>query len=229
MSDATYQPKVYRKQGGDELHVADDGIIMIESGGYLKLGDSDDNHVLSAADAPLQMTGTCAATTGNVRAGELTLTMTAAATANSIEAFAVIVESEVRTGNWCNAILGKIDYGDAGFVTGLAGVICAELDMPGAAIGAGSYACFEAELIVPTSADGFGTTVPVAFFVGNASGAGVAEWRASGYVFNFTGLGSAGSSNILQANTDQPTHAIRILIDGTPYYLLMTTEDNGSE
>lgn len=33
MSDTTYQPKVYRKHGGDELVVADGGQITIESGG----------------------------------------------------------------------------------------------------------------------------------------------------------------------------------------------------
>jgi hypothetical protein len=224
-----YVPKVYKKPGGNEQVVANGGLMTVETGGAINFGNSTTAHTLSAADPALKWTATCAATTGNVRAEEINLTMTAAATANSIEAFAAVVSSEVRTGNWCNAILGKIDYGDAGFVTGLAGAICAEVDMPDATIGAGSYAAFEAELIIPTNADGFGTTIPVAFMVGNASGAGVAEWQASGYVFNFNGLGSAASSNILQANTDQPTHAIRILIDGTPYYMLMTTEDNGTE
>lgn len=37
MADASYQPKVYRKQGGDELIVASGGAIDIESGGALKI------------------------------------------------------------------------------------------------------------------------------------------------------------------------------------------------
>lgn len=37
MADATYQPKVYRKQGGDELVVASGGSITVESGGALDL------------------------------------------------------------------------------------------------------------------------------------------------------------------------------------------------
>lgn len=37
MADETYTPKVYRKQGGDELIVASGGLIDIESGGALKL------------------------------------------------------------------------------------------------------------------------------------------------------------------------------------------------
>lgn len=35
MTDSTYQPKVYRKQGGDELVVASGGAITVESGGSL--------------------------------------------------------------------------------------------------------------------------------------------------------------------------------------------------
>lgn len=41
MADATYQPKVYRKQGGDELVVASGGKINIESGGTLELAGVD--------------------------------------------------------------------------------------------------------------------------------------------------------------------------------------------
>jgi hypothetical protein len=37
MSDESYQPKVYRKQGGDELVVASGGKITIESGGEIDL------------------------------------------------------------------------------------------------------------------------------------------------------------------------------------------------
>lgn len=35
MTDGTYQPKVYRKQGGNELVVASGGAITVESGGAL--------------------------------------------------------------------------------------------------------------------------------------------------------------------------------------------------
>lgn len=35
MPDTTYQPKIYRKQGGDEMVVASGGSISIESGGSI--------------------------------------------------------------------------------------------------------------------------------------------------------------------------------------------------
>ena len=40
MADATYQPKTYRKQGGDEIVIASAGIIRIESGGIIAAGTS---------------------------------------------------------------------------------------------------------------------------------------------------------------------------------------------
>ena len=36
MADTTYQPKVYHKQGGDELVVASGGVLNIETGGIIK-------------------------------------------------------------------------------------------------------------------------------------------------------------------------------------------------
>lgn len=40
MPDPSYQPKVFRKQGGDELIVASGGVIDVESGGLLKVSGS---------------------------------------------------------------------------------------------------------------------------------------------------------------------------------------------
>lgn len=37
MADATYQPKVYRKQGGDELVIASGGSVDVESGGVINV------------------------------------------------------------------------------------------------------------------------------------------------------------------------------------------------
>lgn len=54
MADASYQPKVYRKQGGDELIVASGGIIDVESGGALKLAGTA---VTSSASELNQLAG----------------------------------------------------------------------------------------------------------------------------------------------------------------------------
>ena len=36
MADATYTPKVYKKQGGDELVIASGGVLNIETGAVVK-------------------------------------------------------------------------------------------------------------------------------------------------------------------------------------------------
>ena len=166
------------------------------------------------------------ATAGTVTSLEVSQEMTGASTVNSVEAAKFGLTSEVQMGDWANAVMGKIDLGTDGFVSGLAGVICAELDLPGSEPSSGHYSCFEAELNVPASAGlGNGTS----FMIMNAWGTDVATFQASGYIFELTGLGTPASSSIIQANTDQPTHGLRVLIDGTPYFLLMTTANNGTE
>lgn len=42
MADPTYMPKVYRKHGGDELHVASGGKIVIEAGGAVVSEDGSE-------------------------------------------------------------------------------------------------------------------------------------------------------------------------------------------
>jgi hypothetical protein len=67
VADATYNPSVYRKQGGNELVIASGGTITTESGGYVK------KHVTTRAVAdvataiPLgSICGVVASTTGPV-------------------------------------------------------------------------------------------------------------------------------------------------------------------
>lgn len=49
----SYQPKVYRKQGGDELVVASGGLITVETGGDIEFnGDSAAAAVAIIADIP---------------------------------------------------------------------------------------------------------------------------------------------------------------------------------
>ena len=51
-ADKTYNPKVYRKQGGDEFVVASGGTLTVESGGQLAMGTA----AVSAAGATLTVT-----------------------------------------------------------------------------------------------------------------------------------------------------------------------------
>lgn len=50
MADATYEPKVYRKQGGDELVVASGGAINVESGGAIQADGTQASAIANLTD-----------------------------------------------------------------------------------------------------------------------------------------------------------------------------------
>src|SRR5512147_1332185 len=76
MSDSTYQGKVYRKQGGEELVVASGGKITVESGGTIDA--SAGTATLGAGAVALAKIGVagikCLAAAGKNGAGAVTLT-----------------------------------------------------------------------------------------------------------------------------------------------------------
>src|SRR5512138_3105003 len=76
MSDSTYQGKVYRKQGGNELVVASGGKITIESGGNIDA--SAGTTTLKGGSVALTKIGLtgikCLAAAGKNGAGAVTLT-----------------------------------------------------------------------------------------------------------------------------------------------------------
>ncbi len=76
MSDSTYQPKMYEKQGGDELVVASGGKITVEAGGIIDA--SAGTTILGPGTVTLpriDATGIkCLAAAGKNGAGAVTLT-----------------------------------------------------------------------------------------------------------------------------------------------------------
>jgi len=182
--------------------------------------------LVNKVESVMSIAKTCSAITGAIHSVNISQTMTRASTTNTIEVLKVTLTSDVKNGNWANAICGKIDYQTSGQVTGFAGVICAELNMGGLTLAGGSYACFEAELEIANNCLLSGVNTPVAFLTGNAWGTDIAEWRGEGVIFNFTGVGAATSHKIFQANTaGAATHALRIMIDGVYYYMMLTDTD----
>jgi len=91
----------------------------------------------AAANRLFAAYGTSALTSGVSTSMTVSQTQTVASTSGAIETARFEVVSEVKTGQWTNAIMGQINYGAAGYVHGLAGVICAELDMPSGGVPAG--------------------------------------------------------------------------------------------
>ena len=167
-------------------------------------------------------TATAVTSAALMKALDVSMTASAASTTNMLEVFRSTLISAVRVGNWANAIVGKIDFTTTGFVTGLAGAVCAEIDLPttNPTGGAGTYTCFEGELVVPT---GFTSTAPVSFAMFNVSGAGKANFDTNGYILDIQGVADHATGKIFQANTAAAaTHALRIRINNEAYYIMLT-------
>lgn len=129
------------------------------------------------------------------------LQMTGASAVTMTEAMRVYLSSAVQLGAWANAICGVVDLSTAGYVTGLIGVICAELDMPGGAIpgGSGTYWVFEAEVNCPTNYVGGG--VPMAILGVNLWGAEIGQFDDHGVLFDLNGC-TSGATHFWYDNTD---------------------------
>lgn len=149
-------------------------------------------------------------------------TVTAAGT--SIDGLWTITTTEVALGTYANAFNGKLDFGSAGSVTGLGGAVCAEVDL-GAGCSAGSYACFEAELIMPSGAL---TGTRTSFMTLNVSGAAAGTFDTNGFILDINGV-TINSGKVIQASAVSDidsTHAMRIQINGTTYYIPLHTAAN---
>lgn len=136
----------------------------------------------------------------------------------SVDGAKFAAATEVALGTYANALNAKLDFGAAGRVTGLGGALCAELDL-GPGTTSGSYAVFEAELNVPASGS-LGTRT--SFMSLNAWGANVAAFDTGGFLFDLNGLTSAsGKLFFLDNAAGTVAGSLRIQINGTPYYLLL--------
>lgn len=151
-------------------------------------GGTASNYLLyDASEDQLAVVQANAATSGVERAVNVSQTHTGVGA--SAEALTVALTSNVAFGSYANAICGRIDLSTTGLVSGLIGVVCGELNMPGGTVAgaAGTYSVFEAEINCPTSYD---SNVPIHVFQINAWGAAVGKFDDYGYLFDLTGVTS---------------------------------------
>lgn len=85
-ADATYQPKVHRRQGGDQLSVASGGVLDIESGGALKLAGTQVTATADELNSVADLTGRVVA----VPAASTSLALTAALHAERLVVLPII-------------------------------------------------------------------------------------------------------------------------------------------
>lgn len=129
--------------------------------------------------------------------------------------------TNVALGGWSNALKGLVTYGASGKTTGLGSAILAEMSLEAGTTN-GNYACFEAELVLPSGAS-LGTKT--SYMHMQVSGADQTTFDDSGYIFSLVGL-TVNSGKVFQVNTAaDATHALRISIDGVNYFIMLTDQN----
>lgn len=204
----------------------------INMGGVLtQTGNSATGLVMGTSGTPLTLITvvpevsiytTSAATTGTIRSVLINQTQTGAGS-TILEAFRVNIDSEVRTGSWANAIVGRMDYGTTGDAAGgMAASICAEMNMPAKdhhVIG-GDYHMLDLELNCPTNfshntSGSYGISFINIGLWGNATAIGTYE--DYGWLLRTDGF-TAGAGNVLSATSQ----TFRVDIEGTNRYLMFS-------
>lgn len=169
----------------------------------------------AAASRAIDVNTTTSIASGVLASISLNQTVTGAGGA-SAETAQFALTSNITLGTFANALTARIDNQTAGAVTGLQGVICAELNMAGGAVAAGTYSLFEAEINCPTSYSG---SVPIDVFYISAWGAQVAQFDTSGYLMEITGV-TAGTNKFFRVAAPTTLAAsLRCKVAGTTYYL----------
>jgi len=159
----------------------------------LHLGLTGSKATLTASKPFISAYTTSAATTGALNTVTISQTMTAESTGNQVEVAQFILTADVKTGAWANAILAKIDYSTNGLAHGIAGVVCAEIDLPGSSVVRGTYTVFEAEINCPTNCAM--NANPIHVFQINSWGTNKTQFDTVGYLFELSGV-TSGAGNI---------------------------------
>ena len=190
----------------------------------VSVGSSADKISLeTAASRLLSAYSTSALTSGAINTMTVSQTMTVLSSSNQIEVAQFLLTSNVKTGQWANAILGKIDYSESGLAHGIAGVICSELDLPSAtAVVRGTYCPWETEINCPTGCDMGGNPIIVNRI--EAWGGAKTQFDAVGYLFELVGLTSGSSSLWYDHQGSAPANVeewIRVKTPGGIRYLAL--------
>lgn len=159
------------------------------------------------------------ASTGNIEPMVFETTLTGAGATGGRARFQLNVDAAL--GGWANALKAYTKIGASGKVTGLGSAICAEMDLS-AGCTDGNYAPLELELNLGTGAK-TGTASSLIF--ASVNGAAAGTFDDYGYILNLQGL-SADTGHVFQAAavTDiNSTHALRIKIGGTDYFIPLHT------
>lgn len=196
---------------------SEDAITLV-GGAKMDIGLTGTPLVLTEGVPIVEMFSTCASTDTGVSAEPFYLksTMTGAGWVGWRSRFHMY--TNVALGWWSNALKAYAEYGATGSTTWLWSAFCGELTLS-AGTSSGTYAPLESELVLGSWAS---TGTETSFIYMAASGADVATMDTSGDLFKLDWL-TAASGKLFQANTAAAaTHALRIDIGWTKYYVMLT-------
>ena len=197
-----------------------------DSGGDFKaFGDTASCYIeYDASSDILNVVKSSAATSGMVRSSVVTQTMTAAATGNQMEAFKSEVISAVKTGGWCNAVVGRISYGTAGYANGMAAAIVGDMQVPNAVLTRGGYYSADLELDIGSSCANWPSAGPVAWINFGMYGT-TTTMDSYGYLFSIPDV-AAGTGSLYDTDASGATGdaTLKIIIGGVVKYLLLADD-----
>ena len=166
------------------------------------------------------------ALTGTVRAMEITHSMLTADLSTINEVMYIDFESSVSTGDWTNAIVGRINYTAPGNANGgMAAAICAEMSLMGAAQTGGRYYSLDCEIECPENFTcPANATYPVAFMKFGVWGDATAvnSFEAGGYLFHIDGV-ATGTDYLFEEVTVTAAAVfdavLKINVGGADYFI----------
>jgi len=183
----------------------------------IQVGNSTTGWTALYTDKAISIYSTCASTSATSFEPVLFYTTLTgvAQTGGRVRAF---MTTNVALGGWSNALKGEVTYGATGRTTGLGSAICAEMTMS-AGTSSGTYAPLEIELNMG-AAGVCGTATSLIYMSVNDTA--VTTFDTSGYILDIAGISAAASGKVFQANNNVATHALRIRVLGTAYYMLLS-------
>jgi len=144
----------------------------------------------------------------------------------------VTLNAQHQSGNWANAIMSRIIYDPDGDARGgMAAVVCAEMYLPDKATPGGSYYNYESNMVAPTNWVGSALAQVVAFEHYVVGGAGVADLDDKGNMLHLEGCSTTASGLFYLADltVTKADGLLKINVNGTEYYMFITTAINGGD
>ena len=198
-------------------------LMLSEYEDTLSIGLTGAKKTLVTGVPEIAVWSTSALTSGTQDVVKIDFTQTAAQQTGYIKGIRCTMTSDVKTPGSFNAIKGIVDFSTNGYAWGDAAPLASELTMPNSVASHGTYYGMDMQISIGASSN-WESAGPCAFIKFGLLGTPL-EFEEEGYLFHLTGFGAATAGEIFDVCTaDAASHALKILINTTPYYIML--QDN---